>query len=179
MSLIPDRRNATSAVSIRGTIDLQAVATGLSVKVLLGEAVERLLELLRLARRRHQRQQQDFAQPELKRRRAAVHARIAGVHQRERDRTRLVRRAPEQPAKVAHYRHASPISPLAAQTFWVSNRGQPPTHSLARLPRRVHGQKLEPISKSSKEDNEAGELEVSRPGNFTVGLSQNRANYSL
>jgi hypothetical protein len=29
---------------IRGTIDLQAVATGLSVKVLLGEAVERLLD---------------------------------------------------------------------------------------------------------------------------------------
>ena len=35
--------------------------------------------------------------------------------------------------------------------------------------------KLEPISKSSEEDNEAGELEVSRPGNFTASLSQNRA----
>jgi hypothetical protein len=34
---------------------------------------------------------------------------------------------------------------------------------------------LEPISKLSEEDNEAGELEVSRPGNFTTGLSQNRA----
>jgi hypothetical protein len=30
---------------------------------------------------------------------------------------------------------------------------------------------LEPISKSPEEDNEAGELEVSRPGNFTAGLS--------
>ena len=30
---------------------------------------------------------------------------------------------------------------------------------------------LEPISKSSEEDEEAGELQVSRPGNFTAGLS--------
>jgi hypothetical protein len=30
---------------------------------------------------------------------------------------------------------------------------------------------LGPISKSSEQDNEAGELEVSRPGNFTAGLS--------
>jgi hypothetical protein len=30
---------------------------------------------------------------------------------------------------------------------------------------------LEPISKSFEEDEEAGELQVSRPGNFTAGLS--------
>jgi hypothetical protein len=35
---------------------------------------DQVMKLLRLARRRHQRQQQYFAQPELKRRRAAVHA---------------------------------------------------------------------------------------------------------
>ena len=77
-------------------------------KFLLGEAVESFLDreaavgvvhvvvddqivkLLRLGRRwqprRRQRQQQDLAQPELKRRCAPVHARIAGVHQPERDR---------------------------------------------------------------------------------------------
>ena len=97
-----DRRNQVT--SIRSAIDLQAVATRLPVKILLGEAVEgfldrettirvihvvvddQIMQLLRLAPWRNERQQQDFAQPELKRRRAAVHARITGVHQRERDR---------------------------------------------------------------------------------------------
>jgi hypothetical protein len=93
-----------ACLSICGAIDLQAVTTGLSIEVLLCEAVEgflyretairmvhvvvddQVVKLLRLAQWRRQRQQQHFAQPKFKRRGAAVHARIAGVHQRERDR---------------------------------------------------------------------------------------------
>src|SRR6516162_1698891 len=84
--------------SIRIANGLQAVATGFSLEILLGETVEGILEreptvdvvhvviddkvmqLLRLAGRRRQRQHQHPAEPEFRRRRRACDARIACIH---------------------------------------------------------------------------------------------------